>query len=112
MEGRGSRVEGFGLSRVEGGGLRVEGGGWRVCLDSLRQPLERHGLDREGDGHRLRSGRGFRVHSHTVFFKSICRSQLPHKSVNVSFIISDIQNKLTDLGGNRLLQNDVNFVLC
>ena len=35
--------------------------------------------------------------SHTLFFKSFCGSQLPHKSVNVSFAIAHMNNKLTDL---------------
>ena len=35
-----------------------------------------------------------------VFVKSFCRSQLPHKSVNLSFTITDLKNKLTDLVGN------------
>ena len=40
--------------------------------------------------------------------KSFCKSRFPHKSVNSSFIITDIKNKLTDLCGNRLLHN--NFI--
>ena len=35
-----------------------------------------------------------------VFLKSFCRSQLPSKSVNLSFTINDMKNKLTDLCGN------------
>jgi len=35
-----------------------------------------------------------------VFLKSFCRSQLPHKSVNLSFTITNIKNKLTDLCWN------------
>jgi len=50
--------------------------------------------------------------SHTVFIKSFCKSQLPHKSVNVSFIITDIKNKLTDLCGNGLLQKNFINILC
>ena len=42
--------------------------------------------------------------SQKVFIKSFCRSRFPHKSVNLSFIITD--TKLTDLCGNRLFQND------
>ena len=38
--------------------------------------------------------------SHQVFLKSFCRSQLPHKSVRLSFTITDIKNKLMDLCGN------------
>ena len=44
--------------------------------------------------------------AHNVFLKSFCKSQLPHKSANLSFTITNIKNKLTDLCGNRLLQND------
>ena len=33
-------------------------------------------------------------------FKVVCRSQLPHKSVNLSFTITNIKNKSTDLCGN------------
>ena len=50
--------------------------------------------------------------SHKVFFKSFCRSQLHHKSVNLSFTIASIKNKLTDFCGNRLLQNDFKNTLC
>ena len=38
--------------------------------------------------------------SHKVFLKSFCRSELPHKSVNLSFTITNIKNKLADLCGN------------
>jgi len=38
--------------------------------------------------------------SHKEFLQSFCRSQLPHKSVNLSFTITNINNKLTDLCGN------------
>ena len=38
--------------------------------------------------------------SHNIFFKSFCRSQLLHKSVNLSFIITNIKNRLTDLWGS------------
>ena len=44
--------------------------------------------------------------SQKVFMKSFCRSQLPHKSVNLSFTITDTKNQLTDLYGNRRLQDD------
>ena len=37
--------------------------------------------------------------AHTVFIKSFCKSQFPHKSVNLSFIITRMKNKLTDLCG-------------
>ena len=35
-----------------------------------------------------------------VFIKSFCKSQFPHKSVNLSFIITDLKDKLTSLCGN------------
>ena len=38
--------------------------------------------------------------SHKVFLKSFCRSQLPHKSVNLSFTITHTKNKLKNLYGN------------
>ena len=37
--------------------------------------------------------------SHKEFLNSFCRSQLPLKSVNLSFTIADIRNKLTDFVG-------------
>ena len=40
------------------------------------------------------------VISHTAFLKSFRRSQVPHKSVNISFTITCIKNKLTNLCGN------------
>jgi len=41
-----------------------------------------------------------------VFIQSFCKGQFPHKFVNLSFIITNMENKLTDLWGNWLLQND------
>ena len=38
--------------------------------------------------------------SHTVFLKSVCKSQFPHKSVNLFFISVIEQDKLTDLWGS------------
>ena len=38
--------------------------------------------------------------SHKVFLKSFCRSHPPHKSVNSSFTITNMKNKLTDLWGS------------
>ena len=54
----------------------------------------------------------YTVISHKVFVKSFCSSQLPHKSVNSSFTITHIENNLTDLCGNWLLQNDLKNTLC
>ena len=38
--------------------------------------------------------------SQKVFIKSICKSRLPNRSVNLSFIITIAKNELTDLRGN------------
>ena len=38
--------------------------------------------------------------SQKVFLKSFCKNQFPHKSVNLSFSITNVENKLTDLCGN------------
>ena len=38
--------------------------------------------------------------SHQVFSRSFCRGQLPYESVNLSFTITNIKKKLTDLCGN------------
>jgi hypothetical protein len=50
--------------------------------------------------------------SHNVFLKLVCSSQLTHKFVNLSFISTDMENKVTDLCGNGLLQNDFEDTLC
>ena len=42
----------------------------------------------------------------TVFIKLFCKSQFPHKSVNLFFILVIIKDKLTDLCGNLLLRKD------
>ena len=44
--------------------------------------------------------------------KSCCRSQLPHKPVHLSFTITSIKNKLTDLCWNWLLHNDLQKSWC
>ena len=38
--------------------------------------------------------------SQTVFVKSFCKSQFPHKSVNLFVILVMIKDKLTDLWGS------------
>jgi len=37
--------------------------------------------------------------SHEVLLTSFCKSQFPHKSVNLSFMITTAKNELTDLCG-------------
>ena len=52
------------------------------------------------------AGQGWRgdLTSQKVLIKPFCISQPPHKSVNVSFTITNMENKLTDLCGKRLLK--------
>ena len=38
--------------------------------------------------------------SHKVFLKSFCKSQFPHKFVNLFFILIKVTDKLTDLWGS------------
>ena len=40
------------------------------------------------------------VLSHYVFGKSFCKSQFPHKSVNLSFTLVIVKDKLTILWGS------------
>ena len=47
-----------------------------------------------------------------IFVKSFGKSQFPHKAVNLSFIIANLKNILTDLCGNRLFQNNVINTFC
>ena len=50
--------------------------------------------------------------SQKVFINSLCKSQFPHKSVNLNIFITNIKNKLTNLCWNRLLQNDLMNTFC
>ena len=50
--------------------------------------------------------------SHQVFLTSFCISRFPNKSVNSDFILVIVRDKLTDLLGSRLLQNDLKNSLC
>ena len=47
-----------------------------------------------------------------VYIKSFRKSQFPDKSVNLSFIITNMHSKLTDLCGNRFLQCDFMNTFC
>jgi len=49
---------------------------------------------------------------HKVSLKSSCKSQFPHKSVNLFFILVIGKEKLTDLWGSSLLRNDSKNTLC
>ena len=50
--------------------------------------------------------------SQNCFTMSFGKSQFPHKSVNIFFILVMIKDKLTDLSGNRLLQTDFRITFC
>jgi len=47
-----------------------------------------------------------------VFTKTFGKNQFPYKSVFVFFILVMIKDKLTDLCGNRLLQNGFTNISC
>jgi hypothetical protein len=49
---------------------------------------------------------------HKVFLKLFCPGQLPHQSVCLSFTITNIKNKSTDLCKNWHLQNECDNTLC
>ena len=49
----------------------------------------------------------FALISQKVSIKSFCKSP-----VNISFVIPDMKKKLTDLCGNRLLQNEFTNTFC
>ena len=56
------------------------------------------------EGRRAKRWKG--VILHQVFFKVVLQSQIPRKSVTYPSLFTNIENKLTDLCGNWLLQND------
>ena len=50
--------------------------------------------------------------SQKVLLKLFCKSRFPHKSVSLSFIITNIKKKLTNSRRNSLLQNDFTNFFC
>ena len=50
--------------------------------------------------------------SQKVFIKSFCKGEFPPKSVNVSFIITHMKNRMTDLCRNPILQNNFENTFC
>ena len=54
----------------------------------------------------------YTIISHKVFFKSFCNSQFPQKIINVSFMVTNKNDELTDLFRNWLLQNDFKNTSC
>ena len=57
-----------------------------------------HDGESASSGGSARSGHEFI--SPKVCIKLFCKTRFPHKSVKLSFIVTDIKNKLTDLCGN------------
>ena len=47
-----------------------------------------------------------------VFIPSFCNSPFTHKSVISPFVITDVENTLTDLYGNLILQNNFSNTFC
>ena len=45
-------------------------------------------------------------------YNVVVQNLIPAKNVNLSFIVTDIKNKLTDLCGSRLLPDDFMNTLC
>ena len=84
--------------RVEVASARVPPpGGWDSGFGDLRGLIKDFG---KVSGWRGAGGWTRNIFSHKVFTNSFCKSQFPQKSVNVSFVIADIKNELTDLCGN------------
>jgi len=81
---------------------RPETGGAEAAEAGERRP------GAQGQGH-ARPEEVFELISHKIFLKSFCRSQLPHKSVNSSFTIVNIENRLTDSCENCLLREDQGY---
>ena len=55
------------------------------------------GARREGSACATRSHRFSSCQVYLMVIKSFCKSQLPHKSVNLFFAITNMVHKLTDL---------------
>ena len=85
---------------------RVLGGGRFLMSEAPIYTPGQRSLHSPGSGFRVYGRRRIFI-SQKVFTKSFCKSQFPHKFVNLSITITDIKNKLTSLCGNQLLQDDV-----
>ena len=81
--------------RVKGEGCRVEGGGCRGS-NQLSAVLP---VFLVLDFARVLACLRVLI-SHTVFLKSFCKSQFPHKSVNLFFTLVIAKDKLRDLWGS------------
>jgi len=97
VSGFGFWVSGFGF-QVSGFGFRILGVGVRVSGSGYRSRESRGGCS---SGSRKSMPSACRnLISQKVFIKSFGKSQFPHKSVNLSCIITNIKDQLTDLRGN------------
>ena len=112
VQGLGFRVSGLRL-RVSGFGFRVWGFGFWVSSFGSRafthpwhdtSPLNHLGGKVDPGQLVVQKQNSFpRVWgfiSQKVLITLFCKSRFPHTSVNLSFVITNVQNKLTDLRGN------------
>ena len=85
------------------------------CLPMARNLFSTSHLSREAYANphgRITRGSVNCLISHNVFLKTLCESQFPDKRVNLFLISEIVKDKLTDLCGNRLLQNDFINTFC
>ena len=85
------------------------------CLPMARNLFSLSHLSREAYANpqgRITRGSVNCLISHNVFLKTLCESQFPYEFVNVFLILEIVKDKLTNLCGNRLLQNDLKETLC
>ena len=99
------------LHRVAWMGLVTFSTGWQGMLGCQQADRDAKDPLPFSGGFRRRRYRTALI-SHEVFLKSFCKRQFPHKSVNQSLIMTNIKNKLTDLCGSWLLQNDFINTFC
>ena len=98
VQGSGFRVQGSGC-RVQGVRFGVWGSGFVVWGAGLRgRPL--------GAGARREDHIQQQEHRLACPLCSFCKSQFPHRSINLFFVLVIKNDTLTNLWGNRLLQND------
>ena len=50
--------------------------------------------------------------SHNYFSRSFCKSQSPQECIDLYYLLVIAKDKLTDLGGGRLLLNDFQNTFC
>ena len=107
VRGSGFRVQGSGF-RVQGPGSRVQGSGFRVQGSGFRVQGSGFGVQGLGFGPTCGSrcsilvqGRNFKSDcsarlSEIKRLKSLCKSQFPHKSVNLFYILVMIKGQVDE----------------